>query len=78
MAIDKVTLRSAGRLLKFSSGPIIFPNPGPTTEIEVIAADILVMKSYPCIKNIKEIKKTPVKKKMIMTMTELIISSVIS
>ena len=45
MAIDKVILRLAGRLLKFSSGPIIFPNPGPTTEIDVIAADILVMKS---------------------------------
>ena len=45
MAIDKVILRLAGRLLKFSSGPIIFPSPGPTTEIDVIAAEILVMKS---------------------------------
>ena len=45
IAADKVTLSSAGRLLKFSSGPIIFPNPGPTTEIEVTAADILVIKS---------------------------------
>jgi len=46
---DKTILSMEGKLLKLSSGPIIFPSPGPTTEIEVIAADTLVMKSYPCI-----------------------------
>ena len=42
---DNNSLRALGRLAKLSSGPIIFPNPGPTTETEVIAADIDVIKS---------------------------------
>ena len=45
IATDKVTLRLEDKLLNVSSGPIIFPNPGPTTEIDVIAAETLVIKS---------------------------------
>ena len=32
---------------KFPLGPIMFPNPGPTLEIEVAAPEIEVMKSSP-------------------------------
>ena len=32
---------------KFPLGPIIFPNPGPTFEIEVAAPEIEVIKSRP-------------------------------
>ena len=32
---------------KFPLGPIIFPNPGPTFEIEVAAPEIEVVKSNP-------------------------------
>ena len=42
---DNNNLRAPGNWLKLSSGPIIFPKPGPTTETEVIAADIDVIKS---------------------------------
>ena len=57
---------------------MMLPKPGPTTEIDVIAADILVIKSYPCKKNIVDIKKIPTINKIIMTITEFIISSLIS
>ena len=42
---DNNSLRTLGNSAKLSSGPIIFPNPGPTTETEVTAADIDVIKS---------------------------------
>ena len=44
---DSNSLRATGNWAKLSSGPIIFPKPGPTTETEVTAADIDVIKSYP-------------------------------
>ena len=37
---------------KFPLGPIIFPNPGPTFEIEVAAPEIEVIKSKPVKDNI--------------------------
>ena len=43
---DNNNLSTSGNWAKLSSGPIIFPNPGPTTETEVTAADIDVIKSY--------------------------------
>ena len=43
--IDKVYLSIDGNWLNPLSGPIILPKPGPTTAIDVIAADIDVMKS---------------------------------
>ena len=43
---DRVYFRALGNWVKLSEGPIIFPNPGPTTNTDVIAADIDVTKSY--------------------------------
>ena len=42
---DNNSFKVAGNWLKLSSGPIIFPKPGPTTETEVTAADVDVIKS---------------------------------
>ena len=42
---DNNSLRILGNWAKLSSGPIIFPKPGPTTETEVTAADIDLIKS---------------------------------
>ena len=44
---DNNSLSTLGNWLKLSSGPIILPKPGPTTETDVTAADIDVIKSYP-------------------------------
>ena len=44
---DNNSLRKPGNSAKLSSGPIIFPKPGPTTETEVIAAEIDVKKYKP-------------------------------
>ena len=43
---DNNIFSALGNCPKLSSGPIIFPKPGPTTETEVTAADIDVIKSY--------------------------------
>ena len=43
---DNSNFRIEGKLLKLSSGPMMFPRPGPTTEIEVRAAETDVIKSY--------------------------------
>ena len=37
----------SGRDVNVPAGPIIFPNPGPTFEIDVTAPDIAVRKSRP-------------------------------
>ena len=44
---DRVYFRALGNWVKLSVGPIICPKPGPTTNTDVIAADIDVIKSYP-------------------------------
>ena len=41
---DNNSLRTPGKSVKLSSGPIIFPRPGPTTETEVTAAETEVIK----------------------------------
>ena len=43
----KIHLEKSGNNEKLPFGPIIFPNPGPTLDIEVAAADIEVRKSKP-------------------------------
>ena len=43
---DNKSFSVLGISAKLPSGPIILPSPGPTTDIEVNAAEIEVIKSY--------------------------------
>ena len=47
MPRDNIHLEISGNEEKFPFGPIIGPNPGPTLEIDVAAAEIDVIKSSP-------------------------------
>ena len=60
-------------LLKLPSGPITSPKPGPTFDIDVAAADKLVIKSYPSKDRRSEIKKNDniYKKKKLVTALKL-------
>ena len=61
MPKHKLTLEKSGRLLKLPSGPIIFPNPGPTLDIAVADPESADIKSSPLrdksAARIKKIKK---------------------
>ena len=47
MPKDSIHFETSGSDEKFPLGPITFPNPGPTFEIEVAAPEIEVIKSRP-------------------------------
>ena len=69
--MERTIFNFEGRVEKLSSGPIMFPNPGPTTAIEVIPADTEVRKSYPCKLNTIETNNTPDINNTIINITEL-------
>ena len=57
MPRDNIHLEISGNEEKFPFGPIIGPNPGPTLEIDVAAAEIDVIKSKPVKESNAEITK---------------------
>ena len=51
MLNDNIHLETSGIDLKFPLGPITFPKPGPTFEMEVAAPEIADKKSRPVIES---------------------------
>ena len=51
IAILRIHLEKSFNCEKLPLGPMISPNPGPTFDIDVAAADIAVIKSTPLIDN---------------------------